>query len=71
MRRQCRNIAQITAAPLFAAHSNSIQGTRRNNSGTSTVKSTIGETVENPYPALMESQQEKKRDSRQDEEGRK
>ena len=70
MRRQCRNIAQITAAPLFAAHSNSIHGPRRN-TGTSTGKSTIGETVENPYPALMESQQEKKRDNRQDKEGRK
>ena len=69
MRRQCRNIAQITAAPLFAAHSNSIHGPRRN-TGTSIGKNTIGETVENPYPALMKSQQ-KERDNRQDEEGMK
>ena len=66
MRRQCRNIAQITAAPLYSAHSNSIHGPRRN-----TGTKTIGETVENPYPALMESQQEKKRNNRQDEHGMK
>ena len=70
MRRQCRNIAQITAAPLYSAHSNSIHGPRRN-TGTSTGTKTIGEIVENPYPALMESQQEKKRNNRQDEDGMK
>ena len=63
MRRQCRNIAQITAAPLYSAHSNSIHGPRRT---AGTGRKSLSDIVENPYPALMESQQEKRRDNRQD-----